>query len=150
MFFPWKIICTCFAYSAARVLSLSSSSTCLNMLRTSAWARLVSTLAPSMQIDAFSGELWSVIFTSCLASRDVSSDFWKEFCKTILSRTCLRSMGDIALKIPRFFRFLNVNKVNMFYGIVLIDLASCSFRCTLSLYWQSVYLHSAIADQNEQ
>ena len=147
-FFPWKIICTCFAYSAARVVSLSSSSTCLKMLRISAWVRLVSTAAPSMRIDAFPGELWSVIFTSCLASRAVISDFWKEFCKRILSRTCLRSVGDIALKIPRFEK-INVNIVNIFYAIVLIKLASCSFQCTLSLYWQSIYLHSVIADQNE-
>ena len=42
------------------------------------------------------------------------------------------SVGDIALN-PSFAK-VNVNKVNISYGIVLIQLASCSFRCTLSLY----------------
>ena len=44
---------------------------------------------------------------------------------------------------------VNVNKLNIFYGMVLIQLLSCSFRCLLSLYWQCVYLHSIIADQNK-
>ena len=29
-----------------------------------------------------------------------------------------------------------------YYAIVLAQLASCSFRCILSLHWQSVHLHS--------
>ena len=45
--------------------------------------------------------------------------------------------------IRRFSKW-NVNKVNIFYGIVLILVASCSFRCTLQLYWQCLYLHSVI------
>ena len=37
-----------------------------------------------------------------------------------------------------------MNKFNISYGIVLFQLASCSFPCTLSLYWQCVYLHRVI------
>ena len=35
----------------------------------------------------------------------------------------------------RRFEKVNVNNVNIFYGNVLILVASCSFRCILSLYW---------------
>ena len=44
----------------------------------------------------------------------------------------------------RRFAKVNVNKVDIFYGIVLILVMSCFFRCTLSLYWLCVYLHSVI------
>ena len=39
----------------------------------------------------------------------------------------------------------------MFYGIVLVQLACCSFRCrpTLSLCWKCVYLHSVTAARTE-
>ena len=53
----------------------------------------------------------------------------------------MRSVGDIV-----GFAKVNVNKVNICYGIVLNLVAICSFRCTLSLRF---YLHSVIADQNE-
>ncbi len=36
------------------------------------------------------------------------------------------------------------------YEIVLIKLRSCFFRCTLSLYWRCVYLHSADAKQRKR
>ena len=36
-------------------------------------------------------------------------------------------------KIPSLAK-VNVNKVAIFYGIVLIPLVCCSCRCTLSLY----------------
>ena len=59
--------------------------------------------------------------------------------------TNLRSVSDIALN-PSLHNN-NVNKVNMCYCIVLIILASCSFPCTLSLYWQCNYLYSAMVDK---
>ena len=64
-----------------------------------------------------------------------------------VSKTHLRSVGDIALN--QSLHTNNVNKVTMFYCIVLILRASCSFWCTLSLYWQCDYLYSAIVDKNE-
>ena len=42
-----------------------------------------------------------------------------------------------------------VNKLDYVYGIVLISLACCSFRCTLPLYSQCVYLHSVTAAKSE-
>ena len=45
--------------------------------------------------------------------------------------------------------FANVNKVDIFCGIILIPLACSSFRCTLSLYYQCVYVHSITAAQSE-
>ena len=36
-----------------------------------------------------------------------------------------------------------------FSGMLLIELACSSFRCTLSLYWQCVYVPSATAGQSE-
>ena len=54
------------------------------------------------------------------------------------SRSCLcskppdlREMGDIAL-IPSQSK-VNVNTVNITYGIVVIQHVGCSFRCTFSL-----------------
>ena len=54
----------------------------------------------------------------------------------------------IVRKIPRFPK-VNVNKVDIFYGIVLILLACCFFRCKLSLYWQCIYVQSVTAAQGE-
>ena len=54
---------------------------------------------------------------------------------TVIELVCFR-------KILRF-RW-GMNKLNFFYGIVLILVACCSFRCTLSLCWQCDYLHSVI------
>ena len=42
-----------------------------------------------------------------------------------------------------------MNKVDICYGIVLISLACCSFRCTLLLYLQCVYVHSETVAQSE-
>ena len=52
-------------------------------------------------------------------------------------------------RIHRFSK-VNMNEVNMFYGIVLIQLASCSFRCALSvlLHGHCIYQHSVTAAQN--
>ena len=44
----------------------------------------------------------------------------------------MRSMVDIALNPS--FRKSNPELSQRFYGIVLIIVATCSFRCTLSLY----------------
>ena len=45
----------------------------------------------------------------------------------------LRSVADIALNMS-LCKKVNANKVNIGYGIVLIQLASCSFWCILSLF----------------
>ena len=50
--------------------------------------------------------------------------------------------------IPRFAK-VNVNKCDIFYWIVFIQLACSSFRCTLSLYWQCINVHSVTAAQSE-
>ena len=42
--------------------------------------------------------------------------------------------SEYAINIDTRFANVNVNKVEIFYGIVLIPLACCSFRCSLSLY----------------
>ena len=39
--------------------------------------------------------------------------------------------------------------VDICYGIVLFPLVCCFFRCTLSLYWQCVYVHSVTAGQGK-
>ena len=39
------------------------------------------------------------------------------------------------------FANVNVNKVTKCYGVVLILLASCSFRCILSLYKYKIYIN---------
>ena len=45
-------------------------------------------------------------------------------------------------KLYSHVRISIVNKVAIFYEIVLIPHVCCSFRCTLSLYWQCVYVHA--------
>ena len=54
----------------------------------------------------------------------------------------------VGRKIPRFAK-VNAYKVNIFYGIVFIQLVYSSFRCILSWYWQCVYVHSVTAAQSE-
>ena len=55
----------------------------------------------------------------------------------------------VGREIPCFAK-VNVNKVDCFYGIVLIKLACCYFRYTPpSLCCQCVYVHSVTAAQNE-
>ena len=58
--------------------------------------------------------------------------------KVVYVLNFLIPLADIALN-P------SLHKSQHVYGIVLILVASCSFRCTLSLYLQCVYLHSVIA-----
>ena len=43
------------------------------------------------------------------------------------------AMSTSVAKVYSHFKVSNVNKVAIFYGIVLIPLVCCSFRCTLSL-----------------
>ncbi len=52
-------------------------------------------------------------------------------------------------KLYSHFKVCNVNKVAIFYEIVLIPLVCCSFQCTLSLCWQCVYVHGVTAGQSE-
>ena len=47
------------------------------------------------------------------------------------------------------FKLSNVNKVDIFHEMVLIELACSSFRCTLSLCLQCVYVHSVTVAQSE-
>ena len=58
-------------------------------------------------------------------------------------------------RVRRSRKYINTSKfptvkVAIFYGIVLIPLVSliCPFRCTLSLYWQCVYVHSVTTVQS--
>ena len=47
------------------------------------------------------------------------------------------------------FKVSNVNKVDIFYGMILLEFACSSFRCTLSFYWQCIDVHSVTAAQSE-
>ena len=65
-----------------------------------------------------------------------------------MGRCVLPSSECAVNRVPRFAN-VNVNKVHIFYGIVLIPLTCFSFQCTLSLYSQCVYVHSVTADESE-
>ena len=49
-------------------------------------------------------------------------------------RRCVLTFSEYAVNIVTRFANVNVNKVDIFYGIVLIPLAYCSFRCSISFY----------------
>ena len=49
--------------------------------------------------------------------------------------------NSVSREVPGFAN-VNVNKVDIFYGIVLVQLACCSIRCILSLYLQCIYVLS--------
>ena len=66
--------------------------------------------------------------------------------KELESIITVQKRPDVHSVLHWIWRFaVNMNKVKTNYGIVLILVASCSFRWTLSFYWQCVYLHSVVA-----